>query len=202
MPPGSGSAIAAATDMRGRGSQTLSGRSRSARSRTAASSLALRHRPPMPALPASAALVVIAIRPSRSHHAPRSGADFATEVELAGLEPATSWVRSRIRRFQFGPRPTRISSFAGRFASPGARRTARFHPSLWTAGLHMGCRFCCLQKQLNKHLADEATTIGQSIFFHGLPPHTARSYGFVEETTRKRSWPPASDQRALTTPWQ
>jgi hypothetical protein len=31
-------------------------------------------------------------RTARSHHGPRSGPDFG--VELAGLEPATSWVRS------------------------------------------------------------------------------------------------------------
>jgi hypothetical protein len=48
----------------------------------------------MPAPPASAATVWIETETERSHHGSAIvEPDFARRMELAGLEPATSWVR-------------------------------------------------------------------------------------------------------------
>ena len=60
--------------------------------------------PPMPAPPASAASAWIETETERSHHGSAiAEPDFARRMELAGLEPATSWDS---RRCVFGtPKP-------------------------------------------------------------------------------------------------
>src|SRR6266511_1285372 len=61
-------------------------------------------------------------------------------MELAGLEPATSWVRSRIARLRPEPALPGKSLVAGLSftASPGP--IIVFHPPARMAGLHMGCK--------------------------------------------------------------
>jgi hypothetical protein len=68
-------------------------------------------------------------------------------MELAGLEPATSWVRSRIRGFRARPRFPRIGLFAGLFSILDEVDIPAFHPSRCTAGLHMGCNRRCRNQQ-------------------------------------------------------
>ena len=64
----------------------------------------------MPAPPASAATAGVETRTLGSHHG-REAAGLPGGVELAGLEPATSWVR-------FKRKPLRRFAVGWRFAQP------------------------------------------------------------------------------------
>src|SRR6266508_4788972 len=70
-------------------------------------------------------------------------------MELAGLEPATSWVRSKMGGFLARPPFPRKTQFAGLLFSRSGASPRDHHPCASAAGLHMGCKVRCLDKQLD-----------------------------------------------------
>jgi len=67
-------------------------------------------------------------------------------MELAGLEPATSWVRCKIRALR-ACRGFHGLAFVQAFFRLGPRFSPDFHSSTCMCGLHMGCSRRCRNEQ-------------------------------------------------------
>jgi hypothetical protein len=95
--------------------------------------------------------------------------DFEREMELAGLEPATSWVQSRIGGSRAISDSYESALFAGTSRLPRSRAKPRFHLRPREAGLHMGCnRRCRNQQQRMKGARIDAHT-SRGIVENDLP---------------------------------